>query len=161
MTKKTILYGTIAAGLLVGLVSANTFANAESPHEEDSQLFELIMELETQIISLQTQLMTIQLVPGPQGPPGPPGPSTTYIMYDTGKDGTDSAGNTILEVECLPGDIATGGGAGPLGGYLVTSRPIPSHGNPAQPSAFPPTGWSAIIKNSSAGDVWVVCLDEP
>jgi len=49
----------------------------------------------------------------------------------------------------------------PLGGTLVASRPIPAQGNPAEPSAFPPTGGSAIISGSSAGDIWVVCLDEP
>ncbi|MDH3311803.1 MAG: hypothetical protein OEM28_01485 [Nitrosopumilus sp.] len=85
------------------------------------------MELETQIISLQNQLLIIQLVPDPQGlqgdsdpqgPPGPLGPSTTYIMHDFGSDGTYSIGNTILEVECLLGDIATGGGAGHLAEHL-------------------------------------------
>ena len=87
---KTILYGAFVA-IAAALVGAATFANAASPHEEDSQLFGLIMELETQIISLQTQLQQLQLLPGPpgpkgdtgaQGPQGPPGPSTTYQIYN-------------------------------------------------------------------------------
>ena len=71
---KTIMILVIAAVLVAGSIGTGTTVFAD---EENTQLLELLMELETQIISMQTEILLLGFnmgEPGPQGPQGEIGP---------------------------------------------------------------------------------------
>ncbi len=71
---KTIMILVIAAAFVAGSIGTGTTVFAE---EKDIQLLGLLMELETQIISMQTEILQLGFnmgEPGPQGPQGETGP---------------------------------------------------------------------------------------
>lgn len=103
---------------------------------------------------------------GPQGPQGPPGPqgavgaspaingtvvSDTNVSIPTGTAAT-------TDLDCPPGDIATGGGGGfptPGNGLVIQdSEPLMTGGSP--------TGWHMIVDNTSGATAtfnqFTVCL---
>ena len=173
----------IVAAFVVGSIMTGTMASAQKGGAGDNLIADALNSITAAIMGIPDPTVNVNPTPitinapqgdkgdkgdqgiqGEQGIPGPKGPTgtfTAYQVYKHGETGTDGNGNTILDVECLPGDIATGGGAGALGGEIIAERPIPQYSDPSQPSEFPTTGWRAIFKGSNPGDIHVVCLDVP
>jgi len=74
MTKTTIIL-IAAIAFVAGTITTGTIAFADE--DENTQLLGLLMELETQIISMQTEILQLGFnmgEPGPQGETGPQGP---------------------------------------------------------------------------------------
>jgi hypothetical protein len=104
---------------------------------------------------------------GPTGPTGPVGPTGVVgtITVRTGTESVPTGTEAEYSVGCNVGEVAVGGGAsiGPDGGVgsgvangvaLETSRPNPASGTN-------PTGWFAIMQNTSGSSqtftVYVEC----
>lgn len=126
MTKTTIL-GIAAIAFIAGSVATGSFAYAAKDDVKTTisleGLFSMLMELETQIISMQTQLQQLQLLPGPQGPQGEQGPQG--VQGQQGPPGQLDVGNVYVNKDvkitpvgqqdsatasCDPGDTGIGGG---------------------------------------------------
>lgn len=111
--------------------------------------------------------------PGPAGPAGPAGPKgasgATNVVVRT------SSGHGVQRTDCLPGEVATGGGAHSPDGYVVASIPAVHPQAPFAPNGPPTsftqnTSWEAravTFELSDTGTVtgvqdadlttWVVC----
>ena len=79
---KTIMVLVIAAAFVAGSIGTGTTVFAE---EKDIQLLGLLMELETQIISMQTEILQLGFnmgEPGPQGPQGEIGPLSETLAFN-------------------------------------------------------------------------------
>ena len=176
MTKtmtKTITIGIIALAFVAGSIMTGTPANAGTHDDGGNEFLALLMQLETQIISMQTQIQQLQLLPGPQGDPGPQGPQgsqgsqgpegeiTPIIVR---KESTVVPKGTFegIEVECEEGEVATGGGFinGAVGvqGIVISNHPIPNA------DGIEPTGWRAAVgapdDSNLAFAVFVICAEE-
>ena len=93
--------------------------------------------------------------PGAPGDPGAPGaPGATNVVY---RQATDNSGSPSVDVSCLPGEVATGGGASSSqpGVFIYSSQPFSSTGTI-------PDGWTARAELAGGGapnnvTAFVVC----
>lgn len=98
--------------------------------------------------------------PGAQGVTGPRGPAGATNVVERDNSGTIPANGNLfnIQVNCNPGEVATGGGAfdgGNSGIYLYQSGPSPII------NGSTPNGWVAAFHNTTAtagtGFVFVIC----
>lgn len=114
---------------------------------------------------LSTDFKAGQLPAGPQGVPGAQGPKG-----DRGVSAITvraNAGNEAVTASCNPGEVATGGGAHSMSGFIDGSAPVSEPlalFAPGIPSflGYTPTAWSAHASTDTGDDadvtVWVVCV---
>lgn len=81
MTTKTILVLAIAAAFVAGTMVTSSTADAQREDTIVTQLLNLLVGVESQVIELTSQVQSLEVIPGPPGPPGPPG--------EDGMDGAD------------------------------------------------------------------------
>jgi len=156
--RKKLLVLTTIAVLATGLTLSTTLDTAEAQNQDPGspQFFGLLMELETQIISMQTQIQQLELlggVPGPQGPEGddgtpgaegPQGPAgPSQILEVTLRESPEipligSGKIEIRSVNCEFDEMVTGGGW--IGGELNNK------GEVVQSHALP-NGWEIEVNN--------------
>lgn len=155
---KTILILAIAAAFVAGTITTGSLAYAASSLTLEG-LFAMLMQLETQIISMQTELQQLQLLPGPPGPPGiqgETGPAGVLNFYRISSEKVMKPGfDTRDTAFCDDGDTATGGGLSiPSGNlnYLMISAPTPDS-----------SGWIGGVVNEEEEDniltVYAICAD--
>jgi hypothetical protein len=97
-------------------------------------------------------------LPGPAGPKGDAG--ATRLVVRT------SSGHGIQRTDCLPGEVATGGGAHSPDGYVIASipashpqAPFAQNGPPTQYPA--PTSWEArAVKVNVSGTGTITSVDD-
>ena len=98
-------------------------------------------------VSLIVVVATVTLIGLPRVLSAPP---STYVVSNETVVGPSSA-NTIITVNCNPGDVATGGGFSvPTSITLVNSLPIPF-----TPVGVTPTGWRIDVTSPASGGVVV------
>ena len=100
---------------------------------------------------------------GERGDKGAPGATKVVVRQRDPYKTSATGGELFMRIDCQPGEVAVGGGAGPTGGNgnasLKSTGPIP--GEAGKPS----TGWQATINyingqlnpNPLSFTVWVVC----
>ena len=177
MTHKTITIGLVALAFVAGSIMTGTIAFADEDGYS-GDLLGLIMELETQIISIQTEILQLELHEGPQGPAGPPGtngmngadgakgdkgdvgPSgSSYVAFNSRSVSVDASGafGAFISVKCNTGDIATGGGGFISNGLkawpLVESRPTVDIGTDFPTSGQEANGWFVQGSGLNTGEV--------
>ena len=97
MTSKTIIVGLVALAFVAGSMMTVT-ADAKKDDATLEAIFGLVMELETQIISMQTEIISLSTGGiGPQGETGPQG--------EKGDKGDSGVLSVIFYQE--PGDVVT------------------------------------------------------
>jgi len=164
MTNKILIGGLVAIAFVAGSMMTIT---ADAKQEDDTTFFGLLMELETQIISMQTQIQQLDLFgekgetgekgpdgdKGETGDTGDKGPVGTFPSYYVASD--DVTGSQVGTAFCDSGDIATGGGIAHVQGtFQAITETIPKI------SGGVPIGWTAAMSGSNAQNtVWAVCAD--
>ena len=97
---------------------------------------------------------------GPMGAPGSPGaPGATNVITRDVSGVVPASGNLLnLQIDCQPGEVATGGGAFDQGNpniWIYQSGPSPASPNQT------PTGWEASFHNTAGtagtGYSFVIC----
>jgi len=126
MINKTIIAGLVAIAFVAGSMMTVNMADAKKGDNLET-FFGLLMELETQIISMQTEILALSTGgtggTGPQGPQGETGPAGP--QGETGPAGEINFKTYKLEIEsepaqsgfavagfvrCDPGDVILSGG---------------------------------------------------
>jgi hypothetical protein len=119
---------------------------------------------------LESDFKTGEVPAGPKGPPGTVGTAT--VQFNQAAADLGDGLELSLDVHCLPGQMAIGGGTrGDLTNSELTkvtaSRPIISESNSGAPDdngTF--TGWRGTFVNENNGtgirpEVWVICVPKP
>jgi hypothetical protein len=119
---------------------------------------------------LESDFKAGEVPAGPKGPPGTVGTAT--VQFAQAAADLANGAETSLDVHCLSGQMAIGGGTrGDLTNSELTkvtaSRPIISQGNSGAPDdngTF--TGWRGTFVNENNGagirpEVWVICVPVP
>lgn len=107
-------------------------------------------------------------VAGPRGPAGPQGPQGAQGLAGEGLTGfhtvrgysdSDATNFKSLEVDCPPGEIATGGGAS-IGGMSSADNLLPVI-YASGPRGYFPTGWRALAtsKGTPSNQTWTLIID--
>ncbi len=167
--RKKLLVLTTIAVLATGLTLSTTLDTAEAQNQDPGspQFFGLLMELETQIISMQTQIQQLDFLgekgpdgdkgetgdkgpDGDKGPQGPAGPS--QILEVTLRESPEipligSGRIEIRSVNCESDEMVTGGGW--IGGELNNK------GEVVQSHALP-NGWEIEVNNFNGPSISVV-----
>ena len=167
MTNKTIMIGLVAIAFVAGSIMTGNTANAGTHNGGGNEFLALLMELETQIISMQTQIQQLDFLgekgetgdkgpdgdKGATGDTGDQGPVGTFPSYYVASD--DVTGSQVGTAFCDSGDIATGGGIAHVQGtFQAITASIPAI------SGGVPIGWTAAYSGSNAQNtVWAVCAD--
>jgi len=102
----------VLAAFFVGTLTSGPLANAAQSDELIAIFLDLVIDIETQIIALQTEVSQLELAEGPEGPEGPAGPTgedgaqgPTMNFYTTKTViGISQSGTLFLEFSCDPGD---------------------------------------------------------
>ncbi len=164
MTNKILIGGLVVIAFVAGSMMTIT---ADAKQEDNTAFFGLLMELETQIISMQTQIQQLDFLgetgdkgadgdkgaTGDKGETGDAGQSGTVYTKQVTETVANGATRDVI-AHCNSGDIAISGGFGnPSELVHVESKPHPSSER----------SWINVFHNQIGGQLpattYVRCMD--